>query len=105
MVRCLHQQQITNREIKMSKVQIPSHVMLTVIRPNGVTETVRHPTFTEISEKTFKAAQAATAKAGRGQLISYENVKKEAKYTMTAADLATQSTEKIEKMMAFGEKY
>ena len=87
----------------MKTVQIPSHVMLTVIRPNGVTEIVRHPTFTEISEQTFKAAQAATAKAGKGKLVSYENVKKQATYTMTAADLATESTENIERMMAFGE--
>ena len=77
--------------------------MLTVIRPNGVTEIVRHPSFTEITEATFKAAQVATAKAGRGQLVSYENVKKEATCTMTVADLATDSTARIEKMMAFGE--
>lgn len=90
--------------MKTSKVQIPSHVMLTVVRPNGITEVVRHPKFTQISVGEFKAMQDATRKAGKGELVNYENVTKEAVYTMTAADLATESTTKIEKMMAYGEK-
>ena len=85
-------------------ITVPSHVELTVVRPNGSTEVVKHPSFTEISESTFKKMQEATKKAGKGNLVAYKNCKKEvADYVMSAADKATDSTSRIEKMMAYGE--
>ena len=61
---------------KVKSVDIPSHVTLRVKRPNGTIESIIHPKFTEISPSTFKQMQEATKKAGKGELLSYENVKK-----------------------------
>jgi hypothetical protein len=87
----------------MFEVKIPSHVMLTIKRPDGSIEVVKYSNATEISSGLFDKIKAATKKAGKGDVLSYENIKKDAAYTMTAADLATDNSEKIEKMMSFGE--
>ena len=88
---------------KTFKVKVPSHVLLTVLRPNGIKEVVKYQNATEMSLGLFNKIKAANKAAGRGDILSYENIKKDTTYTMTAADLATDSSEKIEKMMSFGE--
>lgn len=79
--------------------------MLTVKRPNGVIEVIKYAADDQISPVRFGMIQEATRKAGRGEVLSYENVKKDSTLILTDADEATESTAKIEKMMAFGEKY
>lgn len=89
--------------MRTEKCQVPSHVMLTVKRPGGEIEVVKYAAQDEISPVRFKMIQEATRKAGKGEVLSYENVKKDSTITWTDADLATESTVKIEKMMAYGE--
>lgn len=45
---------------------------LTVKRPNGQVEKVVHPTLKFITEAQFNQIQRDTAKAGRGEVLSYE---------------------------------
>lgn len=98
----------------MSKLTltIPSHVELTVRRPNGDTEVIRHPSLTSINDKVFAQIAASTKAAGRGEVLSYSNVTKQVeesdemyaqRLAGEAADRATASTRNIERMMARGE--
>jgi hypothetical protein len=85
-------------------VEIPSHVMLEVRRPNGDIEMVRLPApWTQLTAQQFAKIQKDTKAAGRGDVISYTNVKKPANYEFTAADKVTQSTTSIERQMRAGE--
>lgn len=84
-------------------VMVADYAEITVRRPNGSVETIKHPTGKEITGPMFEAAKKATKAAGRGELISYRNVKKAATYTVTAADAATDSTAQIERLMTAGE--
>jgi len=52
---------------------------LTVKRPNGVIETVVHPSLNTITPVQFDQMQAATRAAGRGEVLSYE-IEREAAY-------------------------
>jgi hypothetical protein len=85
-------------------VEIPSHVMLEVRRPNGDLEMVRLPEpFKQLTAQQFAKIQKDTKAAGRGDVIGYTNVKKPADFTFSAADAATQSTTNIERQMRVGE--
>lgn len=53
---------------------VPSHLELTILRPNGVTETIRHPQWKQISDSDFGKIRSATRAAGRGEVLSYSNV-------------------------------
>ena len=55
----------------MDKRQSVKKVELTVKRPNGKIEVVVHPTLKFLSVSQFKQIQDDTAKAGRGEVISY----------------------------------
>jgi hypothetical protein len=64
----------------MQTISIPSHVMVTVRRPNGVVETLNYtaavPSIAELNDVTLKTINAAMAKANRGEIIGYENFRK-----------------------------
>lgn len=61
----------------MSKtVTIPSHCMVTVRRPNGDVETIRHPKITTMTPKLWNEIKMAMVAANRGECLSYENVTK-----------------------------
>jgi len=67
-------------------VTIPSHCELTIVRPNGETEIVNYTVATKgqirtMRDKEFAIIKAATAKAGRGDVVSYRNVTKQADVT------------------------
>lgn len=97
------------QEIEMIKagqtieVQVADYCELTIRRPNGETEVVRANGFTALNDQRFARVKTETAKAGRGDVLSYRNVTKAATYTTTEADAATDSTARIEKTMAYGE--
>lgn len=88
---------------KSIKVTVPSHVLLTVVRPNGITEVIRHPTIKSLLDKEFKVIQEMTKKAGRGDVISYENVRVEDEVIFSEADLVGMESDKLSSMMAYGE--
>lgn len=88
---------------KTIKVQIRDHLLLTVVRPNGVTEVVKHPTIKYVTENEFKTIQKMTKDAGRGDVISYENVMKDDVVRLTDADLVGMESDKMATMMAYGE--
>ena len=54
----------------------PSHVELTVRRPNGNVEVVSNDKLTQINDRTFAQIVAQTKAAGRGDVLSYTNVSK-----------------------------
>lgn len=58
-------------------VTVPSHLEITIRRPNGTVETVTHPKFKTITDKDFDAMKAAMKAAGRGECVSYRNVTKQ----------------------------
>ncbi len=67
-------------------VTIPSHCELTIIRPNGFTEIVDYTVATKgqvrtMRDKEFAVIKAATAKAGRGDVVSYRNITKDVDMT------------------------
>jgi hypothetical protein len=77
----------------------PLGVELTVVRPNGVTETVRHPTLKRLDDALFKQMAIATKKAGKGELISYKNLTITKKAKITEADVADKRSEAVEREM------
>ena len=91
--------------IEQVTYEIPSHVELTVIRPNGQVEVVTHPTLKVISASQFAQIKDSTKKAGRGDVTTYKNVKKEVTSTieMTDADKSYMASREIEKMSRMGE--
>lgn len=85
-------------------VMIPSHTTITIRRPSGAVEEVRLPApYCQLTDSQFASIRNNTKAAGRGDALSYTNHDRESVYTFTAADEATQSTESIEQMMAYGE--
>ena len=76
--------------------EVPSHVEMDMRRPNGVVETVRHPTWRSMSAKTAEMVRKASKDAGRGDLIAWRNVTKLETYTMSAADLADAASERVQ---------
>ena len=77
---------------------------ITINRPDGTVDVLKNPGgFREMNAIIFKKIVAATKAAGRGDVVAWENLKKPATYTVSEADAATDSTEKIERTMAYGE--
>ncbi len=72
------------------QLTVASHVEVTIRRPNGVIETVKVPNSREFGPRDFALCQANTAKAGRGDVLSYTNVTKQiaepTEYARLAAD-------------------
>lgn len=60
----------------MKTLEIADRLEIDVLRPNGTTETVVHPSLKTITAKDFSAMKAATAKAGRGELLAYRCILK-----------------------------
>jgi len=58
----------------MKTLTVPSHVEITVRRPDGQVETVQVPNSREWSQRDFAGCKQATANAGRGEVLSYRNV-------------------------------
>ena len=50
-------------------------VELTVVRPNGKTEVIIHPTLKFITSVQFKQIQEGTKAANRGDISSYRNLR------------------------------
>lgn len=71
---------------------------ITVKRPNGTVEIVVLPNDGRIGAVKFQAMKAATLAAGRGELMSYNNIAPE--YQMTEADKAAREYEQHAKKMA-----
>ena len=88
---------------KIIKVQVRDHLLLTVVRPSGVTEIVKHPTINNITERQFAEIKRMTKAAGRGDVISYENVMRDDVVVLTDADLVGMESDKMATMMAYGE--
>ena len=63
----------------MKTQSINSHVEVTVRRPNGAVETVTLPGVRFINDKIFSQVRKDTKAAGRGDVLSYENVMKTVK--------------------------
>lgn len=88
-------------------IEVPIHVLLTVRRPNGEIEKVEVTPggFKAINDKIFAQMVKATKDAGRGDILSYENIKITEDYTLklTDADIAGIESDKIATMMAYGE--
>jgi hypothetical protein len=78
-------------------------VELTVKRPGGEIETVMHPTMKKITDDQFRQIQEGTAKAGRGEVLSYKNLTKTSTVNvddvMTDADRAVQKSYEIGRAM------
>lgn len=78
-------------------------VELTIKRANGEIETVTTEKFGEISERIFNRIKEETAKAGRGEVLSYTNIP--AVIEMEQADIELQEyckhQEKMEKVMGY----
>jgi hypothetical protein len=75
-----------------------THTTLTVRRPNGEIETVDYPH--PVNAKVFEAIKAATAKAGRGTVLSYQSVTEVAE--MTEVDKVRAEHDRIVSVMNGG---
>lgn len=80
-------------------VQVADHCMVTIQRPDGSTETLRHPKIAKMTDALLRQVNAAMAAAGKGKITVYRNVTRAATYTATAADEATDTSARIERAM------
>lgn len=62
-------------------LKMASHVELTIRRPDGNIEVVRHPKFAAINDQIFAQLVSATKAAGRGDILSYANITKDVEET------------------------
>lgn len=62
-------------------LQMASHVELTIRRPDGSIEVVRHPKLAAINDRIFALLVSATKAAGRGDVLSYANITKDVEET------------------------
>lgn len=75
-------------------VKIPSHVMVTIKRPNGAIEKMDYTAATKgqvrtMTPKLLSTVNKAMAAAGRGEIVAFENILKDTEAPKpTAADLA-----------------
>lgn len=75
-------------------ITVPSHCMVTVLRPNGVTETINYTEATKgrvftMTAKIMAMANKAMADAKRGEIIAFENITKDIEERKpSAADIA-----------------
>ena len=94
-------------------VKIPSHVIVTIKRPNGAVEQMDYTAATKgqvrtMTQKLLATVNKAMAAAGRGEIVSFENILKDAEApTPTAADMAEEAyirqTNAVYMMSAGGE--
>lgn len=95
-------------------VNIPSHVIVTIKRPNGAVEQMDYTAATKgqartMTQKMVVTINKAMAAAGRGEIIAFENILKEvAAAKPTAADIAEEAyirqTNAVYRMAAGGER-
>ena len=77
---------------------------VSIRRPNGEIEVVSNPAgIREMNKILFAKIVAANKAAGKGSVLSYINKTKKVEYVVSAADAATDSTAKIERLMRAGE--
>ncbi len=60
----------------MKTLEIADRLELDIRRPSGIVETVVHPTLKTITARNFADIKAATAKAGRGEVLAYRCITK-----------------------------
>lgn len=60
----------------MKTLEIADRLELDIRRPSGSVETVVHPTLKTITARNFADIKAATAKAGRGEVLAYRCITK-----------------------------
>lgn len=86
------------------KVMVSDSCEITINRPNGTVETMVNPGgVREMNQILFARMAKATKSAGRGEVVSFRNLKKEAFYTVTAANAATDSSAQIDRILNAGE--
>lgn len=74
-------------------ITVPSHCMVTIRRPNGDVETLNYTDVVNhvrtMDDRLMAMVNKAMASAGRGQIISYENLSKQSEpLKPSASDLA-----------------
>ena len=94
-------------------VKIPSHVIVTIKRPNGAVEQMDYTAATKgqvrtMTQKLLATVNKAMATAVRGEIVSFENILKDSEApTPTAADMAEEAylgqTNAVYRMSAGGE--
>lgn len=85
----------------MKTIELADRLELTVKRPNGITETIVHPTLKGITETQFKQIQRDTKAAGRGEVLFYHNYTK--KVVVSNFKSSDSGDSEIIKMMRMGE--
>ena len=86
------------------KVMVSDGCEITINRPNGTVETMANPGgVREMNQIIFAKMAKATKAAGRGDVVSYRNLQKEAFYKVTSADAATDSSAQIDRILKAGE--
>lgn len=58
-------------------LEIADYVEITIRRPGGEIEMVRHPSLPALNDAAFARIAEATKAAGRGEALSYQNFTKE----------------------------
>lgn len=59
--------------MKTTRTITTHYCLVTVRRPSGVTETIRHPKVNTMTETVWRQMIAAVRQAGRGECLKYEN--------------------------------
>lgn len=85
-------------------VMVSDGCEVTINRPDGTVEVLKNPGgYREMNSIIFAKIQKATKAAGRGNVVSFKNLKKPAVYKVTDADAATDSSAQISRIMKAGE--
>lgn len=85
-------------------VMVSDGCEITIHRPNGTIEVLKNPGgYREMNNIIFAKIKTSTKAAGRGDVVSFKNLKKPAVYTVTDADAATDSSAQISRIMSAGE--
>jgi hypothetical protein len=91
------------KEGQIKTVMVADYCEVTINRPSGIVEVVKLTSIKELNDALFARIVKDTKKAGRGDAVSFRNVKKSTTYKVSEADAATDSSARIERMMSAGE--
>lgn len=72
--------------MKTTRTITTRYCIVTVRRPNGEIETLRHPAVTTMTASSWKQMIAAMRQAGRGECLSYENKTETTEQPLTLAE-------------------
>jgi hypothetical protein len=67
-----------------TRTSISRECLVTILRPSGKTETVRHPKIANMTPKKWDIMKEAMEKANKGECLEYKNITKNSKIEMTA---------------------